>query len=501
MLPLTQMGAPAGSGAAAPAAQTFPAAAYQPAQSYPNTAYSPAPIQGYYQSNAGYGSAPGQPSMIPAAPQPYTPIPAPQPYMSNSAPQPYMPNSAAAQPSYAPVQQFTPQRLAPVPQGAGGGVVDQMLLEASPGGCYGGAPHNGYGSYSGPVYSGPVSQYGQAAQGQFACQSAGRGDLWYGSPNALFMSRSGSNRVWTSYETNNNPNQLMNTDIPLAWQPGGEIRIGRQFGCGQWAVEGVYWSLADFTGHASVSNVNGVSTPLAVDQIDFAGTLGTAYFDNAGEHDLWRDDSLQNVEVNVVRNLLVSNCNCCDGSPWDLSFLVGARYFRFEDSILLGALQAGCTWGQDGGAMQAYLGDTVVNNLYGVQVGFDAAYRFSNCWRICVGSKFGCFDNHMTGQFKAYRGDGVNALPDPSSGITGTYPVDSTKDGVSFMAELNLGLRWDFHENWSAQIGYRVVGLTGIALSDSQIPFYACDIPEESFIKSADCLVLHGAYAGISFCF
>jgi hypothetical protein len=315
------------------------------------------------------------------------------------------------------------------------------------------------------------------------------------------MTRSGSDRVWTSYETNNNPNQLMNTDMPLAWQPGGELRIGRRFGCGQWAVEGVYWSLCDFSGHTSVTNPNGVSTPLAVDQIDFAGIPGTSYFDNACEHDLWRDDSLQNVEVNLIRNVFVSNGNCCDNCPWDLSFLVGARYFRFEDSILLGALQAGCTWGENGGANQAYIGDDVVNNLYGVQLGFDAAYHFSKNWRLCLGTKVGCFENHMTGLFQVYRGDGVVATIDPASGDNGKFPVSGTKDNVALMGQIDLGLQWNFHENWSAQIGYRVVALSGIALSDSQLPFYTVDVQEESFIKSADCLILHGAYAGISFCF
>ena len=485
MLPLSQMGAPASVGAA-PAAQTLPAAAYQPGQGYPNTAYSPMPIQGYYQSNAGYGPSPGQPGAVPAAPQAYG-----QP----NVPQAYAPGSVTAPQAY-------PQRMSPAPQGPGCGVVDQMLLEASPGNGYGGAPRGGYG-----CYGGAVNQYGQAAQGQVSCNTGGDRDLWYGSLNALFMSRSGSDRVWTSYETNNNANQMMNTDMPLAWQPGGEVTLGRRFCCGQWAVEGTYWSLANFTGHTSVTSASGVSTPLNMSFIDFNGvavTTSPQYFDSSCEHDLWRNDSLQNVEVNVKRSVFTSNCNCCDScksSPWDLNFMVGARYFRFEDSILLGALQQGCTWGENGGANQAFMGDTVTNNLYGAQVGFDAAYRFSNCWKLCVGTKFGCFENHMTGLFQIYRGDGCVATVDPASGVNGAFPVNSTKDGVSFMGQIDLGLQWSFHENWSAQIGYRVVALTGVALSDSQIPFYACDIAEESFIKNADCLVLTGAYAGISFSF
>jgi hypothetical protein len=477
-------------------AQTLPATAYLPAQNYPNTMAAVTPQPPVPAGNLAYGAAPGQGNYMPNAGNPGYTAPPGQGY--------YVPTAAAPGPT--PIQSANPQRMLPTPPPPGTGVVDQMLREASPAGCNGGGiSPNGNG-----CYSGPVNQYGQAAQGQASCDigaGACNHDSWYGSANALFMSRSGSNRVFTSYENNNNPNQLMNTDMPLAWQPGGELRIGRRFCCGQWAVEGVYWSLADFSGHTSVRNPNGVSTPLAVDQIDFPGVVnntpipGTAYFDNACEHDLWRDDSLQNVEVNLIRNVFLSNGNCCDNCPWDLSFLVGARYFRFEDSILLGALQPGSTWGQNGGINEAYLGDTVVNNLYGIQVGFDAAYRLSNSVKFCVGTKFGCFENHMTGLFKAYRGDGQNAFPDPSSGETGTYPVSSTKDGVSFMGQIDLGLQWNFHENWSAQIGYRVVALTGVALSDSQIPFYACDIPEESFIKSADCLVLHGAYAGISFNF
>jgi hypothetical protein len=123
MLPLSQMGSPAVSGAAAPAAQTLPAAAYLPAQGYPNTmavaapqplitagnpAYGAAPGQGYYVPNAGnpaYGAAPGQGYYVPTA----------------SAPSPV------------PVQLANPQRMMPVPQAPGPGVVDQMLREASPG--------------------------------------------------------------------------------------------------------------------------------------------------------------------------------------------------------------------------------------------------------------------------------------------------------------------------------------------------------------------------------
>ena len=37
--------------------------------------------------------------------------------------------------------------------------------------------------------------------------------------------------------------------------------------------------------------------------------------------------------------------NCCCDSPWDIGWSMGVRYFRFEENLSIGSLQAGHNWG------------------------------------------------------------------------------------------------------------------------------------------------------------
>ncbi len=78
------------------------------------------------------------------------------------------------------------------------------------------------------------------------CQSQ-----WYAWTAALFMTRGDkANGLWTTYQTNNNPNQLMQlSDASLDWATGYELRIGRRFGeCNQWALEADYWRIDGLSG-------------------------------------------------------------------------------------------------------------------------------------------------------------------------------------------------------------------------------------------------------------
>jgi hypothetical protein len=376
------------------------------------------------------------------------------------------------------------------------------------GGCgNGGYANGGYaGNGTGPgCYAGAVNQFRRAAEQPCGgeCGADGCG-LWYGSLNALYMTRNSPNRVWTTFENGNQPNQIMSTDMGMAWQPGGEIRVGRRFECSNWAVEGVYWMLADF--HASqCATVPGgqVNTPLVFNGVDFGNDAHDAQFYFGGDvvgaqaHTLVRNDSINNAEINLVRSSLFCSC---DGA-WNMDVLFGARFFRFADSLTWGTLQAGCNWGANGGQNEAYLDDNVSNLMYGAQVGFDARYRFHPKWEVCVGTKFAVMGNHMQSDFDIHRGDGVEGSAAAWTGETGSYPVHAIRDDVSFLAQLDVGLRWEFACHWSADVGYRVVAISGVATADSQIPFYLVDLPEVGFIKDSNSLIVHGVYAGLCYNF
>lgn len=333
---------------------------------------------------------------------------------------------------------------------------------------------------------------------------------WYARAGALYMTRNSANRVWVSYQANEDANQLMNTDdIGLAWRAGGEIVFGRTFCCGECGVEAKYWALDPFAGDATISNPHGVSTPLIVDYLDFrdpewphAVHDASEYFYGAASQRLWRRDEIHNVEVNFLCNQLYGSSDPCTIPSSQVRWILGLRYFRFEESLTFASLDEGYSWWQDGGIHQAYLDDQVRNNLWGFQTGVELEWgRHLNPYglSVYVSPKFGIYGNYMEHYFNMYRGDGVRAVPDPTSGVVGSYPVESTGGCVSFLGEIDAGIDWRFHQNWSARIGYRVVAVSGIALSDHQIPTYVNDIPEIAHINRNGDLVLHGGYLGVTY--
>ena len=80
-----------------------------------------------------------------------------------------------------------------------------------------------------------------------------------------------------------------------------------------------------------------------------------------------------------------------------------------------------------------------------------------------------------------------------------SYPVVSHTDVFSVLTEVNVGLAWNVTQNWSAQVGYRLMVGTGIGLADHQIPTYIVDVPEIAAINRNGNLLLHGAFAGITY--
>jgi len=324
--------------------------------------------------------------------------------------------------------------------------------------------------------------------------------LWYASAAGLILNRDRPNGLWTSHDPDNEAIQLMSTsEAGLSWRGGAEIRFGRRFCCDTWALEATYWGVWAMAGSARQlpPGANGVSTPLDMRFVQFGvGDPLADYFDGAEQHRLWRRDEFHNVELNLIRN------NLFGPDParlWDLRFSLGVRFFRFEESLTFGTLANGGTWGGSDGE-EAYLGDQIINNLVGFQFGFDADYCFWRNLRLFVAPRIGIYNNHIQNDFRVYRDDGLSASP-TAPGITGSYPVHSTRDVFSLLAQIDLGIEWQFGPRWNAHVGYRVVAATGIGLADNQIPACIVDLPGIRDIDYNGDLLLHGAFAALTYQF
>ena len=461
---------------ATPAFQPAPARVYQPA---PAPAYRPQPPYRY----------PAQPPAV-AMYQPYQPgaryrYPAPPV-------RPQMRTAAAVQPAPIPA----PQSLPPVPEPQGSGVMNQMLAEQNCGNCDAGN--------CGGVYRGAVGQFEQAACGPCAPQGCGFDGYycpWYASAAALVMGRSDGRRLWTSYLDGSPEVQLENSQVPMAWKWGGEVRFGRRFccGCTPYALEATFWATEAFTGSRTTSlyPTSYVSTPLNIDNINFVipgvGTLpATTFFSGARSHTVERRNEFYNFEINLIREQLAWSYD----SPWDIGWSVGVRYFRFQESLTFSSIS------HDADA-DAYFKDTINNNLVGVQFGFDAAYNVMNNVRLFITPKIGVYDNFIDSRFEARARSGTGSYVDGTVDVTGypNFPATGSSSGIAFLTQIDIGADWQFSRNWSARAGYRVVAVTGMGLADEQFPQYMCDTPEMANPQHYSSLVLHGAFLGATYNF
>ncbi|MBN1909911.1 MAG: hypothetical protein JW818_09245 [Pirellulales bacterium] len=433
------------------------------------------------QANYGY---PVVGPVVPATSSMPTWTPAPNSYPSPPVAQPY------AYPATA-VNTFQPASLSPSPESIApiepqpepaprANVINQMVNESNR------SPYGGCGYQS----CGPTTCEPSCAP---SCEMAPCSP-WYASAQWLMMGRDKPNRLYTSAENGAEEHQLY--EYSMDWKSGGEIRFGRRFCCGLWALEATYWMLDPMTSFTSFTIPAGtLVTPMDVQRLQFTGETGDAIFDGSPEHRVWRRSEFQNLEINLLRRDLGG----MQSMPWNVEWTMGVRYFRFEDGFRFGALRAGGAWGGNGGADEAYITDNIKNSLVGFQFGFDVR---SNSWHnleLFFTPQFGIYNNRIENLFQIYRGDGD--IPTPTV-ATGTYPVRSARNVLSFLSEIDMGVRWRISPRWSAQAGYRIVVATGIGLSDAQVPqYYLVDIPEINRIDYNGELILHGAYAGISFNF
>ncbi len=356
--------------------------------------------------------------------------------------------------------------------------------------------------------------FGNAFRGCWA-DCCNCGGMWFGSVGGIAMTRNNANRFWTSYQTNNNPDQLMNTQHAHAdWGGGGEVTIGRWFGgagnglaagglgaggssvlgcntCGMWGLSATYWGLSPLTGSASVTDpTNNISTPIDLGYVNIHNSLQTSpnpasyFFDNSPNQTLQRVDRINNVEVNFI------NQTALNSPRTQAIWLAGIRYFRFDETLTYGSVAYGHTFSESNGAYSAFLRNHSVNNLIGPQIGVQMSHYFTPRLGLFLTPKFGIFGNGTQSQTTLYTGDGVTQ-----------FNLVANKNVFSTVGQLDLGMNYLVTPRFSVYGGYRLVAITSVLLSDNQfLPFLA---DTQGFLepKSNGSLILNGAFGGIQYRF
>ncbi len=329
---------------------------------------------------------------------------------------------------------------------------------------------------------------------------------WYGRAGANFMTRDDVDPIWLSYNTANlGDARLGTTDAEPGWGWGADVVLGRSFSNGAYGLEVAYWGITPSNQSAdaldpdgTTGNATDLDTTLAFDSLNYNGTAAVDFFTNAEIHRLVRSYEAHNVELNLVGSPMGGLNYFYGDHEISFNWLVGARYLKFNDGFEYMTDDANTVFDGDVNEL-TYLID-IDNNFIGGQIGGGFNYRFHRVFSAYATGKAGLYGAYLShrSRISGSAGDAVvnNALS-PYNGQA--FNVSSSKTDVAMIAELDTGFRYQFGTHWSAIMGYRAVGISGVALTTDQIPLYFADIGGVGAIDSTGSVILHGGYFGFQF--
>ena len=309
----------------------------------------------------------------------------------------------------------------------------------------------------------------------------------------LFFDRSYDNNRRLSY----NPSavELFTNSADISTMGGVETFLTSR-NCDGTGWEVRYWGL--FPSEADVT-LGGASVATTLDGFQWlthgpSGATAWDIFNGATTHRLYRDNDVHNVELNFLRNGGCFKNRRCKQVNFEL--LGGVRWFQFDETLRYSAF----------GSVAGYPTDLnyeldVENTLLGLQMGARTETCLSNKWRFAATTKVGVFNNNINVRQRIYDENGI--YPTINTGTyTGTdYNFEYSEDNFALLGELDFGLIYQLTCKSRFTVGYRALGISGIALADSQIPYDFRDIRDIQQIDSADGLILHGAYTGLEWCY
>ncbi|MEM8947114.1 MAG: hypothetical protein AAGD11_18215 [Planctomycetota bacterium] len=371
--------------------------------------------------------------------------------------------------------------------------------------------------------------------GYLGCYGRGCGRRWFGGFYGLYMERAGNDwraLGFSTLDTNGPGYYPTDTEYVLNLQDldqdtfaGAEVRFGSTFGkgrcgCGpRFGWEFAYWALDDETQSRTVTDTTTDGNRLYTmnsytgleydpgsgyrsvnDYVDYAppvsdytagGTLDNVELRSVTARSTFQ---MQNIEANILRLPVVGGpCGC--GSRLQVTGVAGFRYIRLDDDFSL--LYSGENTTTPGTYSLNHVVD-VDSHLAGGQVGCNCCYNFGRCgrWGLHCNSVVGVFNNHIE---VWNRMDGVrfanNGTPD--------FNLRYEDDSVSVLGELRVGGSYQYSCHCRFFGGYRLLGLTGLALAPDQAlnqSVYS-SANQVSYVDGNGSIFLHGLQGGVEWAY
>jgi len=312
--------------------------------------------------------------------------------------------------------------------------------------------------------------------------------VWTATAGGLLLNIHTRSHYYFSYDDADESRQLTDWhDTDIEWDGGFEVVLRRFDPCTCSGCELVYWQLLADPGTTTTTAgdvgglLNGI---LNWDQLNYNGNMASTYVNNAMVHRLSRDVDLYNVELSHVAYVHPASC-----APWNVHALFGARVLRFEDQL---EFAADTTDGMfTHAADELYYDVQTENTLYGLQAGLWSQQSLARRVSLAMGAKAGVYGNHINAYSRIGGAAGTATVNNgPNSGRQ--FLVDVDKDDVAMLAELQCELQFELAQHTTASLGYRAMGVSGVAVSVDQIYHDLRGLQDVEQIDSDGTLLLHG---------
>jgi hypothetical protein len=361
------------------------------------------------------------------------------------------------------------------------GAPPTMPAPGAPASCGVNAPVSGQASYfDAGCADGAI---GSAAGG-------GRAANWVVGTRTLFFTRNGEAPVPLSRANT----ALLSTANDYGTMPGGEVTLTRR-SCSNRGLEFRYWGLfpsgREYTlwGPGLDTYLTGFNyfliPPTATNVLD--------YYNNSDSHRVYRNNDFHSAEINALRNGGSYTALGCRTGSYEL--LGGFRWIQFNEDYRFSANYPTAN------PTRIDYDLATRNTLLGFQLGGRNELCLTDRISLMGGTRVGLFNNRSEsrqsiqnefGQF-AYLATGAAGVDD--------YNYSGTRNSLAMLGELDLGVACRLTQRVRANVGYRLMGISGVALAPNQIPRNFLNTGEITRVNSNDSLILGGAYAGMDMCF
>lgn len=297
-----------------------------------------------------------------------------------------------------------------------------------------------------------------------------------------------------SFDPNDLTQTLSSSDADPDGTSGIDINIARRSSSGR-GFEARYWGLYA----AAATGVLGGNPSTAINGLSQIADNGVALsdtFNTADFHELTRDYSLNNVELNILRR---GKSFAPLGRGLTFERFRGFRYLAFDESLEYAAVSSTNT------VIRSALNSTVQSSLFGFQTGARGEWQLSGRTSFLFGGKLGLFGNRARSSIVATNQQANLTFSRPTiaggQNAGAEFEFRDTKHDLSLLGELDLGLAYQLSQRSRFRIGYRVLGVSDIADAEQNIP---ADFTDTTVLQSADTdgdLVLRGGYVGLEFAF